>query len=189
MKNLSAVRSCAYLGVGTVLLIISALFQNGLNTPTEMAATYFKSNLYLFILFSVFMGTALYLWRNFRKTIPSLKSDIAWMALTALFVLIAFTVLFVFFGGLGDTLNQDTYSAANYNSVILFLLPAACLVRASFCAVAARRAGGTVYTVAWIGCLVLGSVMLILIFCGLLLHIQAYDVGVAADVNGVNLNV
>ena len=175
MKSLHAVRSLCYAGVCGLLTVVAVLFQIGLNDPEQMLSAYFRSNLFLFVLFSVLVGTAVYLWRNVYKKLPSIKPDVIFMLITGLLVLVAFVLLFFRYGGLSDTLTQAAFTAANINSVLLFCLPAACLVRASICASKARRHGGRLYTAAWTTCLSLGIVMLVLIFCGLLLHIQSFD--------------
>lgn len=181
MKNLHAVRALCYAGVCALFTVIAVLFQIGLNDPLTMISAYFRSNLFLFVLFSVLVGSALYLWRAFGKKIPAIKQDLVFMLATGLAVLIAFVVLFLRYGGLSDALTEGAFTAANINSVLLFCLPAACLVRAGISAAKARRQGGRVYTAAWIACLAMGAVMLVLIFCGLLLHVQPFSVVLSAE--------
>lgn len=185
MKNPSAVRSCGYLAATAVFLFFAVFFQASLNVGAEMVAAYYRSNLYFFIVFSVLVGTALYLWRMFAKQVPSLRSDILFMLVVGAGVLGAYIALFVRFGGLGDLLTKDTYTAVNWNSLLLFVLPAVCLLRAVICSVRARKIGGSVYRISFYGCIGIAVLMLIFVFCGLLLHIQPFDVGVANTVNGV----
>ena len=181
MKNPHALRSLCYLGACGLFTVIAVLFQIGLNDPLTMLSAYFRSTLCLFVLFSVLVGSALYLWRAFGKTVPAIRQDLIFMLITGLAVLIAFVVLFLRYGGLSDTLTEGAFTAANVNSVLLFCLPAACLIRASISAAKARRQGGRGYTAAWIACLAMGAVMLVLVFCGLLLHVQPFSVVLSAE--------
>ena len=180
MKHLHAIRSLCYTGASALLTVVAVLFQIGFNDPVQMVSAYFRSNLFLFVLFSVLVGTALYLWRSLYKRFPVIKRDLLFMLLTGLAVLLAFVILFLRYGGLSESLTEGAFTATNINSVLLFCLPAACLVRAAVSAAKARRTGGRIYTVAWSACLSLGAIMMILIFCGLLLHIQPFDVALVA---------
>ena len=51
MKHLHAIRSLCYAGASALLTVVAVLFQIGFNDPVQMVSAYFRSNLFLFVLF------------------------------------------------------------------------------------------------------------------------------------------
>ncbi|MBR7092703.1 MAG: hypothetical protein IKI50_05910 [Clostridia bacterium] len=173
MKNPSGVRGLAYLSAAAVMLLCAVLFQRGLNDVSRLVPTYYRSNLYLFIVLAVLGGGGIYLWREHARRHRALLGDVAFLLIGAAVLLVAFIVLFARYGGLGDAVSRSAVIAADCNSVLLFLLPFAFWLRAGAALLRAERDRWK--TVGVTGALLLAAVMLILILSGQLLHIQQPD--------------
>ena len=173
-------RAGAYLAGCAVMLLFSVLLQIGMNRAETLVAQYYRSNLYLAVAGIVLLGVGVYLWREYARKAPALRGDVWFLLIAGALPLLLFVGMFFRFGGLGDALSPDAYTAANINSVALFLLPAAFWVRGLIAALRSRRDGEGAARAVLIVTAGLAVLMLVLVIAGLLLHIQRYDSAVAA---------
>lgn len=169
MKISRFLKTILYLVLTAILLGVSTSLQLAFHRQEGLANAYFQSNLYLFIMAAVCLGTAVYSYRAYTRRHREHAVDSLFLLLIGIVLMIAAILTMVNFGGLDEEFTEAGCTAANVNIVLMSALPLPFLIRSIILAFScgqyepSRRTPALiacgVVTVAYVLCLALGGMM------------------------------
>lgn len=157
-----------------LLIVLSFVFQNGLQNPEQMEIAYSRSNWFLFITAAVLLGVGVYSLMSYTSRHREHILDSVFFIVIGVFYMVAAMIVFLTYGGLEGTFTQSGYTAANINLVLLSALPAPFLVRTIVLVFSTREKSVARRTVVQIVCGLLAAALVALILTGRYMHMLTY---------------
>ncbi len=175
MKISRFLKTILYLVLTAILLGISTSLQLAFHRQESLAAAYFQSNLYLFIMAAACLGTAVYSYRAYTRRHREHAADSLFLLLLGIVLMVAAVLTMVSFGGLGEEFTKTGYTAANVNIVLMSALPLPFLIRAIVLAVSCGRHEPSRRTPALIACGVVAAAYVLCLALGGMMRMVRYD--------------
>lgn len=132
-------KSIAYLAAAALLLLLSVIFQVGMHNEGGPETSYFRSNTFLFVVAIACIGTGVYSYIGYVRRHREHALDSLFLLLIGLVLLVSCILVFLNFGGLIGSFDQEGYTAVNINIIVLTVLPLPFLIRGLVLAFSTRE--------------------------------------------------